>query len=267
MWRSGRRSFWEARELSSAPLDPEQRGEQRFSVVGGVLASRGPGFELKQAAGGDAQRKPNPFVIRAFDSVFGRFQGAGIASVVFSESSAGSPRDRVDWMGQQNLFCGWMGYYASGAEQTLRVPSLASFRSTWNGTDQNSREILSAWPQPRHLADAIPADLAPFLPGREQALLRAAVPRPYLGSKTLWAFEPPVVPVPVPRPVTSSPLLRAPLRGTILRTRIDEPGAVPGSPKTGQNVVGPDQARLLDLPFDVDWAQWQGDLGISCATN
>ncbi len=127
-------------------LDPERRGDQRFSVVGGVLAGRGPGFQLQEAASGDAQRKPTPLVIRAFDTVFGRLQGAGIASILFSESPAASPRERVDWLGRQNLFCGWKGYYASGPEQTLRVPSLAAFRSPWNGTDQNSREILASWP-------------------------------------------------------------------------------------------------------------------------
>ncbi len=178
-------------------LDPERRGDQRFSVVGGVLAGRGPGFELKGAPGGDAQRKPAPLVVRAFDTVFGRFQGAGIASILFSESPAASPRDRVDWLGQQNLFCGWKGYYASGAEQTLRVPSLAAFRSTWNGTDQNSREILASWPQPQHLSQAVPADLGPFVPGREPALAQAAAPRPFLGAKTLWTFPPPSVPVSV----------------------------------------------------------------------
>src|SRR5208337_4266098 len=178
-------------------LDPEKRGDRRFSVVGGVLACRGPGFELKEAAGGDAQRQPTPLVVRAFDTVFGRFQGAGIASILFSESTAASPRDRVDWLGQQNLFCGWKGYYASGPEQTLRVPSLAAFRSTWNGTDQNSREILASWPRPRHLGQAVPADLGPFVPGREPALAQAAAPRPYLGAKTLWTFPPPAVPVTV----------------------------------------------------------------------
>ncbi len=66
-----------------------------------------------------------------------------------SESTAASPRDRVDWLGQQNLFCGWKGYYASGPAQTLRVPSLAAFRSMWNGSDQNSREILRGCGEPR----------------------------------------------------------------------------------------------------------------------
>ncbi len=161
-------------------LEAEPKGDQRFSVVGGVMATRGPGFELKQPPGIDPQRRAGRFVIRAFDSVFGRFQGAGIASLVFSENPVPTPSDQVDWSGQQNLFCGWMGYYASGPEQTLRISSLAMFRSTWNGTDQSSREILAAWPQPLHLGQASPADLAPFIPGREKAALpdgrAAAIP-------------------------------------------------------------------------------------------
>jgi serine/threonine-protein kinase len=172
-------------------------------------------------------------VIRAFDTVFGRFQGAGIASILFSHSPAASPRDRVDWLGQQNLFCGWKGYYASGPEQTLRVPSLAAFRSTWSGTDQNSQEILASWPQPQHLGQAVPADLRPFVPGREPALVQATAPRSFLGAKTLWTFPPPAVPATVGRTGTA----------------------------TTVGAVGPGNAGLLDLVFDTDSAQWQGDLG------
>ncbi|MGZ5997421.1 MAG: hypothetical protein ACXWN0_17335, partial [Isosphaeraceae bacterium] len=242
-------------------LGPERRGDQRFSVVGGVLASRGPGFQLQDAAGGDAQRKPTPLVIRAFDTVFGRFQGAGIASILFSESPAASPRDRVDWLGQQNLFCGWKGYYANGPEQTLRVPSLAAFRSTWNGTDQNSREILASWPQPQHLGQAVPADLRPFVPGREPALVQAAAPRPFLGAKTLWTFPPPAVPVTVGRTGTGAPgasiaALDPQLR---IRNRARDPALSPLETTAG--AVGPENARLFDLVFDTDSVQWQGDLG------
>ena len=242
-------------------LDPERRGDQRFSVVGGVLASRGPGFQLQEAAGGDAQRKPTPLVIRAFDTVFGRVQGAGIASILFSESPAASPRDRVDWMGQQNLFCGWKGYYASSPEQTLRVPSLAALRSTWNGTDQNSREIHASWPQPQHLGQAVPADLRPFVPGREPALVQAAAPRPFLGAKTLWTFPPPAVPVTVGLTGTGAPGASiAPLDPQLrIRNREWDPALSPF--KTTVGAVGPGNAGLLDLVFDTDSAPWQGDLG------
>jgi serine/threonine protein kinase len=238
-------------------LDPERRADQRFSVVGGVLACRGPGFDLKEAAGGDAKRKVGPLVIRAFDTVFGRFQGAGIASVLCSESPLASPRDRVDWLGQQNLFCGWKGYYASGADHTLRVPNLSGFRSTWNGTDQNSREILASWPQPQHLGQVVPADLGPFITGREAALVQAAAPRPFLGAKTIWSFPPPAVPA----------LLVLAGRG--------EAGAAAADPQrkildnkpvfdssiAAVSDTAPANRALPELVFDADSVQWHGDLG------
>ncbi len=245
-------------------LDPEKKGNQRFSVVGGVLACRGPGFELKEVPDGDAQRKSAPLVVRAFDTVFGRFQGAGIASIVYSERPAASPRDRVDWLGEQNLYCGWKGYYASGPEQTLRVPSLAAFRSTWNGTDQNSREILASWPQPQHLGQAVPADLGPFVPGREPALAEAATPRPFLGRKTLWTLPPPAVPVLVGLTGAAAPeaqLNSLKASGITEKIRIEERDRALAARKAGGGAAGPALAGLLDLAFDTDSAPWQGDLG------
>jgi hypothetical protein len=153
----------------------------------------------------------------------------------------------VDWLGQQNLFCGRKGYYASGPEQTLRVPSLAAFRSTWNGTDQNSREILASWPQPQHLDQTVPADLRPFVPGREPALGQAAAPRPFLGAKTLWTFPPPAVPVTVGRTGTGAPGVSiAPLVPQLrVRNRERDPALSPL--KTTVGAVGPENAGLLDL--------------------
>ncbi len=155
-----------------------------------------------------------------------------------------------------------MGYYASGAEQTLRVPSLAALRSTWNGTDQNSQEILAAWPQPEHLGQVVPAYLGPFIPGREQALAQPAAPHPYLGPKTLWTFPPPLV------PVAAGSTVAAPLRTTMrgiarARPRLDGQGPLPDSKQLGR-VAGPDKEGLLDVVFktdSADTAQWQGDLG------
>ncbi len=241
-------------------LEPESRGDQRFSVVGAVLACRGPGIELKEAEGNDAQRKQTPLIVRAFDTVFGRLQGAGIASIIFAEKTTASPRDRVDWLGQQNLFCGWKGYFASGAEQTLRVPSLAAFRSTWNGTDENSREILAAWPQPHNLGQAVPDDLRPFVPGREAALVQAAIPRPFLGAKTLWTFPPPVVPAPVGLTAAAAPRLRNPLGipQSIVRNQGKNSLLVPHKSAAPQ---GPESGASLDLVFDTDWDPWHGDLG------
>ena len=166
-------------------LEAEPKGSQRFSVVGGVMATRGPGFELKQSPRADAQRKAGPLVIRAFDSVFGRFQGAGIASVIFAENPGPAPSDQVDWSGQQNLFCGWMGYYASGPEQTLKYPAWRC--SVPRGTEpiraagKSSRRGRSRCTSARR----VPADLAPFIPGREKSLSQTAAPRPFLGPQDI----------------------------------------------------------------------------------
>ncbi len=242
-------------------IDPARRGEQRFSVVGSVLASRGPAFEWRSASESEPARPTSPMVIRAFDSVFGRFQGAGIACILFSENASASPRQQFDWLGQQNLFCGWKGYYASGPEQTLRLASLSELRSTWNGSDLKSREILAPWPQPTHLGQAIPADFGPFVPGREGALSRAATPRAFLTAKTLWNFPAPEIPFPVtlsgtritgfPQ-VATDPSIR-------FQGREHRPPAAAWK-NAAANASAPD-AGVVELPFDADAAPWHGDLG------
>jgi serine/threonine-protein kinase len=234
-------------------------GAHRVAVVGGVLACRGPGIELRDEDG-LANKNARPLTVRAFDTVFGRFQGAGIASVMASTLSSVVAKERVDWLGQQNLFCGWKGYFASGKEPTLRVPSLASFRSTWNGTDQASQEIPVPWPQPSHLGQALPEALGPFLPGREASLKQVPLPRPYLGAQTIWTFPNPVVPIPLvllgggaPKP-TSRPDARPGLQ-VVRNTEALE------STSSQSSAVGKQVGSSDELVFDADSAQWHGDLG------
>jgi serine/threonine-protein kinase len=239
-------------------LEPDPGADHRFSVVGSILACRGPGFELREADGDG--RKARPFVVRTFDTLFGRFQGAGIASVVSSSSPLAGARDRVDWMGDQNLFSGWKGFYSSGSEPTLLVPSLAAFRSTWNGSDQASQEILAPWPQPAHLGQTVPSDLSPFIPGREAALNLVPVPRPFLGAKTLWTFPEPVVPVPLLNEESTDPKRRTPNDSRLMvrflgkqqpRTTVLEP----------LDKARPADGSTTDLVFDTQDARWHGDLG------
>ena len=97
----------------------------------------------------------------------------------------------------RTLYSGWKGFFASGADRTVRVPSLAAFRSTWNGTDECSQEILIPGRARGSWTRRCLEDLARFLPGRETALKRAALPRPYLKAKTIGAFAPPTIPVPL----------------------------------------------------------------------
>jgi serine/threonine-protein kinase len=239
-------------------LEPDRVAERRFSSIGSILACRGPGFELREANG--EVRKARPFVIRTFDTVFGRFQGAGIASVIASSTPLAGARDRVDWLGDRNLFSGWKGFYASGFEHTLLIPSLAAFRSTWNESDQTSREILAPWPQPAHLGQAVPADLGPFIPGREAALKEVPLPRPFLGAKTLWTFPEPVVPVPSLLDESTNPRSRTPVDSRLMVR-------LPGKQQPHTTVFDQhEQARSADgstteLVFDTEEDRWHGDLG------
>jgi eukaryotic-like serine/threonine-protein kinase len=238
----------------------EKGVDHRVSVVGGVLACRGPAIDLVEQ-GAEAGPKSRPLVVRAFDSVFGRFQGAAIASVIASTNPSASPRDMVDWLGQQNLFCGWIGFYASGKEPTVRIPSLSAFRSTWNQSDQSSLEIPVPWLQPPHLSQVTADVLAPFIPGREAALSQTPVPRPYLTAQTIWSFPVPIVPLPLvlvqgehqeaPRAINNvRHEVHAAPKAHGLRNTNDQAG--PGRP--GESTTG-------DLLFDADSAEWQGDLG------
>ena len=245
-------------------LDPERRGDQRFSVVGGVLASRGPGF---RAEGGGRWR------------CAAEADSAGHTSVRYGFWPVPGGRDRQHHLlrkvqlparvtgltGSVSRICSVAGrdIMPAAPEQTLRVPSLAAFRSTWNGTDQNSREILAAWPQPQHLGQAVPADLRPFVPGREPALVQAAAPRPFLGAKTLWTFPPPAVPVPVGLTAKRQPR-RPRSRPRPHSIRTPEPRRKESGPRSLESHRGRSrtrECRMLDLVFDTDSAQWHGDLG------
>ena len=138
--------------LGSQGADRPRRGRRLAggpSVLGGRQRARRsrPGLRLSAGSAGDGPR-PRPLVVRSFDTVYGRFQGAGIASVIAADNARAGPSESVDWLGEQNLFCGWKGFFASGEDRTIRIPNLAAFRSTWNGSDGSSAEISSPWPQP-----------------------------------------------------------------------------------------------------------------------
>ena len=185
--------------------EPDSGSNHRFSAVGSVLAGRGPGFELEDRKGREPSRV-EPLVIRSFGTIYGRFQGAGIASVIACDDSKAGLRDRVDWLGDQNVYCGWKGFFASGADRTIRVPNLAAFRSTWNRGEESSLEVLIPWLRPPLLEQATPEDMARNLPGREAILKQVAVPRPFLEAKTLSTFPPPSIPTPLL--LSSQPSLR-----------------------------------------------------------
>jgi len=227
--------------------------EHRLHLLGSVLACRGPSFDL----GGEGRSDPPPkrLAVRAFDTAFGRFQGPGTASLITSENPSAGLADRVDWLGDNNQFLGWRGFFAAGPEHTIRTRNLQAFRSTWSAVEQHGQEIFAfaEWPPLKAIADLTTADLAPFLAGREASLAEIAQPRPYLLAKTLLSF--PAPPMPVARPLAPAP------------------AASPGKPGAHQVKIAPVQAAASpptpaapeggteELVFDADSAEWNGDLG------
>src|SRR5262249_18530165 len=174
---------------------PDSEAAQRLGFVDAVLAGPGPILECRQATPGS---RPKPVVIRSFGSAFGRLQGPGIAvaSVITSTSPNAPAAQRIDWRGDRNLFAGWIGFFAQGADRTITVRDLAAVRSTWNGTDGASQEIMVPYPQPADFAAALPTSLVPFLPDRVGILGQVARPRAGLFAKTVSAFPHPIRPEP-----------------------------------------------------------------------
>ena len=166
----------------------------RIYFVQSLIAGPGPIIDwTKKAAGGTTK----PLEIRSFGSVFGRLHGAGIASVLCSSDSVQTAGQQIIWSGEENLFAGWKGFFACGQDQTVTVADLAAARSTWNGTDKTSREILAPWGHPENLAVATPADFSSFVPNHRAILERAARPRAGLYEKALGSYSDPAVPDPI----------------------------------------------------------------------
>ncbi len=214
------------------------QAQHRLYVLGSALGCRGPSIDL----GGSARTEASPrrLTVRAFDTAFGRFAGAGVASLASSENDSAVLTDQLDWFGAENVYSGWRSYFASGPDHTIRVRNLQTFRSTWSARERDAREILAEWPAPAAIADLVPDGLAPHLPGGEALVKHVARPRPFLLAKTLLSF-------PVPQtPGVTAWAVAAP---------------ADAAPSPGSTAASLNDGEPVDLVFDTDSAQWNGDLG------
>ena len=240
---------------------PESDSPQRLDFVDAVLAGPGPIIECAQATHG---AQPKPLVMRSFGSAFGRLQvpAIAIASVIWSSRPGTTAAQQIEWLGDRNLFAGWRGFLAIGRDPTITVGDLAAVRSTWNGTDGASQEILVPYLLPADPAAALPMNLVPFLPDRAAILGQVARPRAGLFEKTVSAYASPIRPEPVgwavdrrtqPRPPVQAKLVPPPSQAgsdvVIIPPKAASPGASP--PTDGRN----------ELTMDVADPHWAGDLG------
>ena len=237
--------------------------DNRIFVVQSLVAGPGPiiDWTKKSARGGPSKA----LVVRAFGSVFGRLYGVGIASVICSSDSSQAAGKQLDWSGEENLFAGWMGFFACGDDQTVTVKDLAAARSTWNGTELSSREILASWGHSGDLATTLPANFARYVESHRAVLNRAATPRAGLYEKAVGSYGDPAVPEPAEWTFVS------PEEAPAFRS------FKPGSLKPGSGVLPPEMTDMrstgyrptqgavsgaaFELNFRTDAAPWQGDLG------
>ncbi|MFI5459906.1 MAG: serine/threonine-protein kinase [Isosphaerales bacterium] len=248
----------------SGPLvritDAGEASERRLVFVESLLAGPGPIINRTKTP---TSVQTKALTIRAYGSVLGRLHGVGIASVISSSDSAEGAGRQIDWAGDHNLFAGWKGFFASGNDHMVTVADLAAVRSTWNGTDRESQEILSPWPYPPDLASATPVALSPFLPNREAILRQVAQPRAGLFEKAIAAYPAPAIPepagwvfehaaqsgaVPLDRALLPPHLRKMGGGGTVAR----------GAPAPTAPPAGTDN---LELTFNTETRPWEGDLG------
>jgi serine/threonine-protein kinase len=236
--------------------------EQRFYFLDTVLAGTGPIIDRALAP---AALQAKPMVVRAFGSAFGRLHGEGIASVICSSDPLATAAAHIDWKGGQNLFAGWIGFFAHGREPMVTLANLTAVRSTWNAAETASQEIPHPWRLPPDLTLVTAVELAPVLPNRDAILRHVAQPRSGLLEKTYFAYEFPVIPDPVSKPIarnraTNTNTTAAQLR--LVRPELVDSRALPPGMGVSPKAPAPRADReVLDLTFDAESPPWNGDLG------
>jgi eukaryotic-like serine/threonine-protein kinase len=174
--------------------------DHRVYCIDSVVVGPGP---IVDCTKGSAKGRLRPIFFRSCGSAFGRLQGPGIASIISSWDADRGANQQADWGGDRNLYAGWKGFFACGAETTIVVSDLASVRSTWNATERDSQESLFPWPRLGDLSTTSPADLKRFLQDRPHLLARAPQPRPGFFEKTVGSYLTPAIPEPIERALVS----------------------------------------------------------------
>ena len=177
-----------------ASMGADAAPECRIFLVQSLVAGPGPIIDwTKKAAGGASKPLVDPRVrLGVRPPAWGGHRQRDLLRTI----RLNRPASKSTGSGEENLFAGWMGFFACGDDQTVTVTDLAAARSTWNGTDRSSREILAPWAHAGDLAGAMPADFRSFVPSHLAILQCAARPRGGLYEKAVAAYGDPAVPEP-----------------------------------------------------------------------
>jgi eukaryotic-like serine/threonine-protein kinase len=234
-------------------------GERQLHFQRSILASRGPFLELTTPMSG----RPAPIAVRALSTTFARFRSDALVSLVAFHDEVGEPRDLVRWMGEHNSFLGWNDWSAMGNGHAIKIASLAAARTTWPGSDLQSRELPNAWPIPPDFTRVLPDQMKTLAPHEQSTLVRVASPSPFLWEKTIEEFRRPELPTyfsPVPNVVLTDD-------GNPAEPQPAPPPEVPhpANPNAPVDPNAPPVVAVKDLVFDVSAKPWSGNLGLYLA--
>ncbi len=246
---------------------PEAAVERRIFFAGALVVGPGPIVQCSSTVPANATPEPpRKVAIRAWGSAFGRIKGPGVASLVGVSDVGASAERWVDWSGEGNLYEGWKGFFAHGADMIITIGNLAQVRSTWNSTEQGSQEIVDAWPLAVPAVAATPGDLDRYLPpDRNHLMLEPARPAPDLFARALEGYPDPAIAAPAAwalrQPPAPGPAGAQPgTAGAYDRQAASKAGRStdPGAHLTTGGGPGPDGS---DLTLNTADPQWNGDLG------
>ncbi len=228
--------------------------ECRIFVVRSLVAGPGPIIESTST---NAAGSGKPLFIRAWGSVLGRLHGVGVASVIAAHEPEQRAAKLIDWSGDANVLAGWKGFFACGPERDVTVRDLSAVRSTWNGTDPTSREILAPWGYLRDLAGARVAEFSDFIPSDAGILDHVARPRTGLYEKAVGRYDDPNVP-------EAAEWTFRDLNVPMMMNKPNNQGLLPAY-MTDVRRIGtasaPASTAALELTFRTGTAPWGGDLG------
>ncbi len=256
-----------------APAGGGGGGRQLF-VRRSLLAGRGPLLAIEPASA--ALDEPPP-TVRLLGSTIAYVPGdAGSVMLATPGAAVGAsaPGTLIDWQGRDNRYEGWREWLPQGWGGRS-VAGLEDARSSWTGTDPDSRETSGAsavTSPPERLGLEALAAIAPDLAA---TLDRIAWPRPYLMEKTLAAFDLPDLPATIAADRGWAAPAPPPTDSSAARPE-DRPGgeAVPLAIPRGRTAGAPVARPTATLPapsadgtvtFDTAVAPWSGDLGLFLA--
>jgi serine/threonine-protein kinase len=145
----------------------------------------------------------------------------------------GSLKDTIGWLGHENNYFGWDGFFGGGPSASAKLPVLAATRELGDGSDATSRESPTPWSESAMGGERALPDFARLLRDRAAAISSSALPRGHLWEKAVEHFE---------------------------RLVPTTPGKIPATDKA-ESPAKSAAKGAVSLELDASDPKWSGDLG------